>query len=69
MERCAKSATQGTIHVLRKRRTGWVGLENGNFAYSQYINHAYILTKWVGWSEKVPKPAYVIYKWSLKDSR
>ena len=31
------------------------------FAYYQYINHAYV----VGGSEKVPRPAYVIYEYSL----
>ena len=40
-------------------------------AYFQHINHAYIVSEWVGWwvgeSENVQKPAYVIFEWSLSE--
>ena len=53
----------GTIHLLRKQWTGWVGSENGSFRLLS------VHTYWVRGPEKVPKPDYVIFERSLKKAK
>ena len=51
------------MYYVSKGLVGWVQKMLG-FANIQYINHTYKVV-WVGGSEKVQKPAYVINEWSL----
>ena len=56
---------EGTIHLLRKQRTGWLGSEVVNFCLlSEHKPCLHGGRGWLGGSEKVQKPVYMINEWS-----
>ena len=63
------SVALGAIHILRKKNSGWVGLQNAYnclFTLGNQTDFCIILLiMWVGGLKNRGKCAYVIYVWSL----
>ena len=59
----------GAIHILRKKNSGWVGLQNAYNCLFTLDNQTHfciiLLIMWVGGLKNRQKCAYVIYVWSL----